>query len=84
MLHFATLLVGLNTEEIMPKMKTKQAAAKRFRVSGTGKIMRRHANVEHILTKKTSRRKRRLSRATTVSAADFKIVAPMLPYRKKK
>ena len=67
----------------MPKMKTKKAAAKRFRVSGTGKIMRRHANVEHILTKKSSRRKRRLSRSGEVSKADFKIVAPMLPYRNK-
>ncbi len=67
----------------MPKMKTKRAAAKRFRTSGSGKIMRRKANKGHILTKKSSRRKRRLSGAAEVSAADFKVVAPMLPYRNK-
>ena len=67
----------------MPKMKTKRAAAKRFRTSGTGKLMRRQANKEHILTKKSSRRKRRLSGAVAVSDADKKLVAAMLPYRNK-
>ncbi|MFT6398248.1 MAG: large subunit ribosomal protein L35 [Bradymonadia bacterium] len=67
----------------MPKMKTKRAAAKRFRTSGTGKIMRRKANKGHILTKKSSRRKRRLSGAAAVSPSDVKIVARMLPYRNK-
>lgn len=67
----------------MPKMKTKRAAAKRFRTSGSGKIMRRKANKGHILTKKSSRRKRRLSGAAAVSPSDVKIVARMLPYRNK-
>lgn len=45
----------------MPKMKTHRGAAKRFRVTGTGKVMRRRATGNHMLTKKTSARKRRIS-----------------------
>ncbi len=44
----------------MPKMKTNRGAAKRFRVTRNGKVIRRHANKSHILTKKSSKRKRRL------------------------
>lgn len=54
----------------MPKMKTSSTAKRRFRTTGTGKIVRRQANVRHILEKKTSRRKRRLSRVVGVSKAD--------------
>lgn len=67
----------------MPKMKTKKAAAKRFRVTGTGKIVRRSANKRHILTKMSSKRKRRLDGPSIVTKADEQIIAPMLPYRKK-
>jgi large subunit ribosomal protein L35 len=45
----------------MPKMKTHRGAAKRFRITGTGKVMRRKATGNHMLTKKTSARKRRIS-----------------------
>jgi large subunit ribosomal protein L35 len=45
----------------VPKMKTHRGAAKRFRVTGTGKVMRRKATGNHMLTKKTSARKRRIS-----------------------
>jgi large subunit ribosomal protein L35 len=54
----------------MPKMKTHRGAAKRFKKTGTGKIVRSHANKRHILTKKSSKRKRRLSKSVVVSASD--------------
>jgi large subunit ribosomal protein L35 len=55
----------------MPKMKTKRAAAKRFTLTGTGKIKRNRANKRHILTKKTRKRKNRLGKPTLVSDADY-------------
>ena len=64
----------------MPKLKTHRGAAKRFKKSGTGKIMRSRAYHSHILTKKSAGRKRRLVSETTVSDADFKKVSAMLPY----
>ena len=64
----------------MPKQKTHRGAAKRFKKSGTGKIMRSRAYHSHILTKKSAGRKRRLGSETTVSAADSKTVNEMLPY----
>ena len=51
----------------MPKMKTHKGAAKRFKVTGTGKVRRYKAFKSHILTKKTSKRKRRLRQSTTIS-----------------
>jgi len=64
----------------MPKMKTNRAAAKRFKVTGTGKIVRSHANKRHILTKKSSKRKRSLTGTTTMRDCDAQIVAPLIPY----
>jgi len=55
----------------MPKMKTKRAAMKRFRLTGSGKIKRSKANKRHILTKKTRKRKNQLGKAGLVSSADF-------------
>jgi large subunit ribosomal protein L35 len=54
----------------MPKMKTHRGAAKRFKVTGSGKITRRKANLNHILEKKSPKRKRRLSRDTTLTGGD--------------
>jgi large subunit ribosomal protein L35 len=54
----------------MPKMRTHRGAAKRFKVTGTGKIRRRKANLNHILEKKSPRRKRRLSRGAEVVGGD--------------
>ena len=54
----------------MPKMKTKSSAKKRFKVTGSGKIKRKHAFKSHILTKKTKKQKRNLTHTTTVSKAD--------------
>jgi large subunit ribosomal protein L35 len=55
----------------MPKMKTKRAAAKRFTLTGTGKIKRNKANLRHILTKKAKARKNKLGKSTLVSSADY-------------
>ncbi len=54
----------------MPKMKTHRGAAKRFKRTGTGKIMRRKANLNHMLGKKTSARKRRLGNEAEVTGGD--------------
>ena len=62
------------------KLKTHRGAAKRFKVSGTGKIMRHQAFARHILTKKASNRKRHLSKAVGVSDGDTPKVRLMLPY----
>ncbi|MEZ4414403.1 MAG: 50S ribosomal protein L35 [Gemmatimonadota bacterium] len=62
----------------MPKMKTNRGAAKRLRKTGTGKIRRMKANKSHILTKKTTKRKRRLRKATLVSKADERRVSRLL------
>jgi large subunit ribosomal protein L35 len=62
----------------MPKMKTKSGAKKRFALTGTGKIKRKHAYKSHILTKKTNKRKRNLTYSTTVHKADEANVKEML------
>ncbi len=64
----------------MPKMKTHTGAKKRVRVTGTGKLKRSKAFSSHILTKKTTKRKRGLRRATLVSESDMKRVKTLLPY----
>ncbi len=64
----------------MPKFKTKRSAAKRFKVTGSGKIKRRHAFKSHILTKKTRKRKRHLRQAALVDKADFKRIRMIIPY----
>ncbi|HYO16951.1 MAG TPA: 50S ribosomal protein L35 [Thermoanaerobaculia bacterium] len=53
----------------MPKQKTHKGAAKRFKVTGTGKLMRHQSMHSHILTKKTTKRKRNLRKAVVVSPA---------------
>ena len=62
------------------KMKTKTAAAKRFKVTGTGKLVRNKANKSHILTKKTTKRKRNLRKATLVDDTNVKTMKKILPY----
>ncbi len=64
----------------MPKMKSKSGAAKRFRALGGGGFKRSHAFMRHILTKKSTKRKRQLRGMETVNASDRKAVARMLPY----
>jgi len=65
---------------VMPKMKTKSGAAKRFRVQGSGGIKRSRAFLRHILTKKTTKRKRHLRGTTQVDASDKRAIRSMLPY----
>lgn len=62
----------------MPKMKTNPGAKKRFTLTGTGKIKRKHAFKSHILTKKTTKRKRNLTYAGLVDKSDLKNVKLML------
>ena len=65
----------------MPKMKTHRGTAKRFRVTGSGKIMRAKAYKSHILTKKSQKRKRNFRHETAVTSADYKNVARNLGMR---
>jgi large subunit ribosomal protein L35 len=62
----------------MPKMKSHRAAKKRFKVTATGKIVRRRAGKSHILTKKSRKRKRHLRQATLVHPGDAKRIKNLL------
>lgn len=64
----------------MPKLKSRKAAAKRFQRSGSGKILRRKANKSHLLEKKTTARKSRLSTKAVVDERDADNIRLMLPY----
>lgn len=64
----------------MPKLKTHKGAAKRFRLTATGKVKRGHSHARHILTKKTTKRKRLLDIDALVAEADQKPTKRMLPY----
>ncbi len=64
----------------MPKMKTHRGAAKRFKKTGTWKIVRSQQNKPHILTKKSPKRKRRLRADVLVHPVDVKRVKQMVPY----
>lgn len=64
----------------MPKMKTRRAAAKRFKTTGTGKIVRHKAYKSHILTKKTTKRKRNLRKATVLDQTNNRQMKRCLPY----
>ena len=64
----------------MPKMKTSKAAAKRVKVTGTGKLKRMKAYKSHILTKKTAKRKRNLRKSALVDITNEKNMKKILPY----
>jgi large subunit ribosomal protein L35 len=64
----------------MPKIKTNRAAAKRFKRTGTGKFVRARANKSHILTKKPSKRTRRLRQSTVVHSTSTTSLRRMMPY----
>jgi large subunit ribosomal protein L35 len=64
----------------MPKLKTKKSAAKRFRMTGSGGVKRSRAFLRHILTKKSTKRKRHLRGTTSVHESDKRAVKVMLPY----
>jgi large subunit ribosomal protein L35 len=64
----------------MPKMKTNRGAAKRFRRSGSGGFKCNHSHRRHILTKKSTKRKRQLRAPNLVAEVDTRMVGRMLPY----
>ncbi|MCK9524951.1 MAG: 50S ribosomal protein L35 [Limnochordia bacterium] len=65
----------------MPKMKTHRGAAKRFKVTGTGKVIKFSSHRSHILEKKSAKRKRQLRHGQVASNADTKRVRELLPYK---
>lgn len=65
----------------MPKQKTHSASKKRFKVTGTGKIMRSQAYKKHILTKKNTKRKRNLRKSLVVAASNMANVRQLIPYK---
>ena len=65
----------------MPKLKTHRGAAKRFNKTGTGKVTRKSAYARHMMSSKTTKRKRGLRGTTTMDAADAPRVARMIPYK---
>lgn len=64
----------------MPKLKTRKAAAKRYKVTGTNNFLRRHAFRGHLLMKKSNKQKRKLSQVICVNMNDIKSIKLMLPY----
>jgi large subunit ribosomal protein L35 len=64
----------------MPKQKTSRGAAKRFKITGTGKLKRRQANLRHILTTKTRKQKRNLRGSVIVDPTNAKAIQRLLPY----
>ena len=64
----------------MPKLKTRKAASKRYKVTGGDHFLRRHAFKGHLLRKKSNRQKRKLSQRLCVSINDSKAISLMLPY----
>lgn len=64
----------------MPKVKTHRGAAKRFRLTGTGKVKRSKAYASHILTTKTTKRKRNLRKNTLVDKTNEKAIKMLIPY----
>ena len=65
----------------MPKIKTNRAAAKRFRVTGSGKVKRNKGFKSHLLSSKGKKRKRKLRRSTTVSAVETRNIRKLIPYK---
>jgi large subunit ribosomal protein L35 len=76
----ATLERAKHEEKIMPKLKTKRGAAKRFRAKGNGGFKSGHAHKRHILTKKSPKRKRHLSNTMQVHESDVEGLRRLLPY----
>jgi large subunit ribosomal protein L35 len=68
------------TSKNMPKLKTHSGAAKRFKKTGTGKIVRGHTKTRHILSSKSPKVKRKLGKSAIVSDGDHAKVARMIPY----
>ena len=65
----------------MPKIKTHSSSKKRFKLTGTGRVKRNIAYKRHILTKKTTKRKRNLRKSTIASDADSAVIKRLIPYK---
>jgi large subunit ribosomal protein L35 len=76
----ATLERAKHEEKVMPKLKTKRGAAKRFRAKGNGGFKAGHSHMRHILTKKAPKRKRQLGRTLQISDSDVEELRRLLPY----
>jgi large subunit ribosomal protein L35 len=76
----ASATLGQRSFSLMTKLKTKRAAAKRFRFTARGKVVRQHAHHRHYLTNKPQKVKVETRKSTLVAAADVKMVKRMLPY----
>jgi large subunit ribosomal protein L35 len=72
--------MNIQEETVMPKMKTKSSAAKRFKATGTGKLKRSKAYKSHILTKKSPKRKRNLRQSAITDKTNVKNMKKVLPY----
>ena len=66
----------------MPKLKTHRSAAKRYKVTASGKIMKRQAGIGHLLQHKSASRKRRIFKMISISDSHVKLISKELPYRK--
>ncbi|HOJ30792.1 MAG TPA: 50S ribosomal protein L35 [bacterium] len=64
----------------MPKLKTRKSVAKRFKITGTGKVIHHRSGKSHILTKKSAKRKRRLAKPKVLEGTQAKMIKKMLPY----
>ena len=76
---YLDLSVGIQ-ELTMPKLKTHKGASKRFKKTGTGKVVRNHAFGRHILTSKPHKRKKKLHQSVLADPADQPVLKRMLPY----
>lgn len=72
----------IKKEKKMPKLKTHKSAAKRYKVTATGKIMKRQAGIGHLLQHKSESRKRKIFKMVSVSDSHLKLVSKELPYKK--
>jgi large subunit ribosomal protein L35 len=79
-LYWPSLPVRKVPGKSMPKLKTHKGASKRFKKTGTGKVVRSHAFGRHILTSKPHKRKKKLHQSVVADAADQPVLKRMLPY----
>jgi large subunit ribosomal protein L35 len=78
--HLKDSIILILWSKQMPKIKTHRGAAKRFKRTGTGGFKCAHSHKRHILTKKSTKRKRQLRSPAAVHASDVRMVARMMPY----
>jgi large subunit ribosomal protein L35 len=78
--YFKIFYFHKNNLNFMPKLKTRKAASKRYKITGNDNYLRRHAFKGHLLMKKSNRQKRKLSQVICVNARDTNAIKLMLPY----